>query len=65
MNSKNWLKKGLFMRIGDGTDETEEKIKTETKATIRCIPFDQKKEEGKCVYSGNPSSGRVLFAKSY
>ena len=49
----------------DGTAETEAKIKTETKATIRCIPIDNKKEEGKCVYSGKPSKQKVLFAKSY
>jgi prolyl-tRNA synthetase len=41
------------------------KIKQETKATIRCIPIDTEKEEGKCIYSGKPSSQRVLFAKAY
>ena len=41
------------------------KAKEETKATIRCIPFDQVPEEGKCIYSGKPSKGRVLFALSY
>ncbi|NQU82881.1 MAG: proline--tRNA ligase, partial [Parcubacteria group bacterium] len=49
----------------DGTAETEEKIKQETKATIRCIPFDSKEEQGKCVYSGKQSDKRVLFAKAY
>ena len=49
----------------DGTAETEAKIKEETKATIRCIPFDAKEETGVCVYSGKPSKGRVLFAKAY
>ena len=49
----------------DGTVETEEKIKEETKATIRCIPFDSPEEAGKCVYSGRPSNRRVLFARSY
>src|SRR6185295_5785622 len=49
----------------DGTKETEQKIKEETKATIRCIPLNNKKEEGKCVYSGKPSVQRVLFAKAY
>ncbi len=49
----------------DGTSETEEKIKKETKATIRCIPFDSPEEEGTCVYSGKPSKKRVLFAISY
>ena len=44
---------------------TENKIKEETQATIRCIPLDQVKEEGTCVFSGNPSKGRVLFAKAY
>ncbi len=49
----------------DGTAETEEKIKEETKATIRCIPFDAPEEEGKCIFSGKPSHKRVLFAISY
>lgn len=49
----------------DGSSETEEKIKKETKATIRCIPLDAVEEEGVCVYSGKPSSKRVLFAKAY
>lgn len=49
----------------DGSSETEEKIKQETKATIRCIPLDAIEEEGLCVYSGKPSSKRVLFAKAY
>ena len=49
----------------DGTSETEEKIKQETKATIRCIPLDAEEEEGKCIYSGKPSNKRVLFAKAY
>ena len=48
-----------------GTAETENKIKDETKATIRCIPLDAAEEEGKCIISGKPSSKRVLFAKSY
>lgn len=58
-------KGGFISAHWDGTSETEQKIKDETKATIRCIPFDQVPEEGKCVYSGNPSKGRVLFALSY
>jgi prolyl-tRNA synthetase len=58
-------KGGFISAHWDGTPETEEKIKEETKATIRCIPFDQKKEEGRCVYSGKPSQGRVLFARAY
>jgi prolyl-tRNA synthetase len=56
---------GFVLAHWDGTAETEEKIKEETKATIRCIPFDAPAEEGKCVYSGKPSSQRVLFAKAY
>ena len=56
---------GFVMAHWDGTTETEEKIKDETKATIRCIPLDQKEEEGVCVYSGQPSRGRVIFARAY
>ena len=56
---------GFIMAHWDGTTETEEKIKEETKATIRCIPFDSPEEKGKCVYSGKPSNRRVLFARSY
>jgi prolyl-tRNA synthetase len=56
---------GFIMAHWDGTAETEEKIKDETKATIRCIPFDSPEEEGKCIYSGRPSRRRVLFARSY
>ena len=59
-------KKGGFISAHwDGTSETENKIKDLTKATIRCIPFDRKEEAGKCVLTGNPSEGRVLFAKAY
>jgi len=56
---------GFIMAHWDGTAETEEKIKEETKATIRCIPFDSPEEDGKCIYSGKPSKRRVLFAVSY
>lgn len=56
---------GFVYAHWDGTPETEEAIQKETKATIRCIPFDQKSESGKCIYSGNPSKGRVVFAKAY
>lgn len=56
---------GFIYAHWDGTSETEEKIKTETKATIRCIPLDFKEEEGVCIYSGKPSRGRVMFAKAY
>ena len=58
-------KAGFLSAHWDGTPETEEKIKELTKATIRCIPLDQLPEQGVCVYSGKPSSGRVLFAKAY
>jgi prolyl-tRNA synthetase len=49
----------------DGTPETEEKIKNETKATIRCIPLGNPLENGACIYSGKPSKQRVLFARAY
>ena len=49
----------------NGNPETEKKIKEETKATIRCLPFSQKPEAGKCVLTGEPSKQRVLFARSY
>ena len=64
---KNLLeeKGGFISAHWDGTAETEEKIKNETKATIRCIPIEQSKEEGVCIYSGKPSRQRVLFAKAY
>lgn len=58
-------KGGFLMAHWDGTAATEEKIKAETKATIRCIPLDQPEEEGVCVYSGAPSKQRVMFAKAY
>jgi prolyl-tRNA synthetase len=58
-------KGGFILAHWDGTAETEMKIKDETKATIRCIPFDSPEEEGKCIYSGKPSKRRVLFARSY
>ncbi|MET3124961.1 prolyl-tRNA synthetase [Arcicella rosea] len=56
---------GFISAHWDGTPETEEKIKELTKATIRCIPLDVVEEEGKCILTGNPSSKRVIFAKSY
>lgn len=56
---------GFVMAHWDGTSATEERIKGETKATIRCIPIDQKEEDGLCVYSGAPSKGRVVFARAY
>ena len=58
--------KGGFVEAHwDGTPETEAAIKEETKATIRCIPLDAKDESGTCIYSGKPSSRRVLFARAY
>ncbi|WKN32375.1 proline--tRNA ligase [Porifericola rhodea] len=58
-------KGGFISAHWDGTAETEAKIKEETKATIRCIPLNNEQEEGKCIYSGKPSSQRVIFAKAY
>ncbi|RMA56814.1 proline--tRNA ligase [Ulvibacter antarcticus] len=58
-------KGGFVSAHWDGTTETEERIKNETKATIRCIPIDVKQEEGSCMVTGKPSSYRVLFAKAY
>ncbi|MDA3616385.1 proline--tRNA ligase [Polluticaenibacter yanchengensis] len=58
-------KGGFVSAHWDGTSETEESIKTETKATIRCIPFDAKEESGTCIFSGKPSNKRVLFARAY
>jgi prolyl-tRNA synthetase len=58
-------KGGFFLAHWDGTPETEELIKQETKATIRCIPFDQAPETGVCMVTGKPSAGRVVFAKAY
>ncbi len=58
-------KGGFVSAHWDGTTETELKIKEETKATLRCIPNDFVPESGKCVYSGRPSKGRVIFAKAY
>jgi prolyl-tRNA synthetase len=58
-------KGGFISAHWDGTPETEELIKQETKATIRCIPLNNALEEGVCIYSGKPSTQRVLFAKAY
>mgnify|MGYP001369260447 CR=1 FL=1 len=58
-------KGGFISAHWDGTPETEQLIKDETKATIRCIPFDAEAEEGKCIYTGKPSDKRVLFAIAY
>jgi len=64
---KNTLdsKPGFVLAHWDGTTETELKIKEETKATIRCIPLNNKLEDGICIYSGRPSKQRVLFARAY
>ena len=58
-------KPGFLLCHWDGTAETEEKIKAETKATIRCIPLEGDKTPGKCIYTGKPSSQRVIFAIAY
>jgi len=58
-------KPGFILAHWDGTNETEAIIKEETKATIRCIPFDSVEEPGKCILTGKPSKRRVLFALSY
>jgi len=70
-NSYDELKELLDSKAGfisahwDGTPETEQKIKEETKATIRCVPLNNKLEDGVCIYSGKPSKQRVLFARAY
>jgi prolyl-tRNA synthetase len=56
---------GFILAHWDGSPETEERIKNETKATIRCIPLDAPEEAGKCMVTGNPSSRRVVFARAY
>jgi prolyl-tRNA synthetase len=58
-------KGGFVLAHWDGTTETEDAIKEKTKATIRCIPLNNKKEEGKCILTGKPSTQRVLFARAY
>ena len=58
-------KGGFIWAHWDGSSETEDKIKEQTKATIRCIPLEKDREEGACIYTGKPSKGRVLFAKAY
>ena len=64
---KALVKKGGFIRCGwDGRKETEDRIKKETKATIRCIPFDQKNtDQLKCVYTGKSAKYEVIFSKAY
>ena len=56
---------GFFLCHWDGTPETEELIKNETKATIRCIPLDGEEEEGVCMVTGKPSKRRVIIARAY
>jgi prolyl-tRNA synthetase len=56
---------GFLLAHWDGTRKTEEQIAAETKATIRCIPFDRKEEPGVCMVTGQPSQGRVVFARAY
>ena len=56
---------GFLLCHWDGTPETEERIKNETKATIRCIPLDAPEEEGVCMVTGKPSHRRVIFARAY
>ena len=58
-------KGGFVLAHWDGTSETEQRIKEETKATIRAIPLDAKEEDGKCIFSGQPSTKRVVFARAY
>ena len=58
-------KGGFILAHWDGTPETEEKIKEDTKATIRCIPLDGDKTPGKCIVTGKPSTQRVIFARNY
>ena len=62
----SFMKTGGFVRCGwDGSSKTESKIKEETKATIRCIPFDEKPESLRCIFSGKPAKHEVIFAKAY
>jgi prolyl-tRNA synthetase len=58
-------KGGFYLVHWDGTSETEEKIKQDTQATIRCIPLDAEDEEGICMVTGKPSKRRVVIAKAY
>jgi len=63
---KKAVKKGGFVLAHwDGTSETEDRIKNDTKATIRCLPIEYEEEKGVCIYSGKPSTRRVLFAQAY
>jgi prolyl-tRNA synthetase len=63
---KEKIEEGLFILAHwDGTPETEERVKDETKATIRCIPLEGDKTPGRCMVTGKPSPSRVLFARAY
>ena len=63
---KDIIESGGFIRCGwDGSEETESKIKEETKATIRCIPFDENPKNLNCIYSGVPAKHEVIYAKAY
>ena len=63
---KEEIEKGGFLLCHwDGTTETEERVKAETKATIRCIPLDGDKTPGTCIFTGKPSKQRVIFARAY
>jgi len=63
---KEIIDRGGFVRCGwDGTDESEKNIKNDTKATIRCIPFDESPDQLTCIFSGKPAKYEVIFAKAY
>ena len=63
---KTVINEGGFVRCGwDGTEITEKQIKDETKATIRCIPFDESPENKKCIFSGKDALHEAIFAKAY
>ena len=62
---KEKIEKGFVLAHRDGTKETADKIQEETRATIRCYDFKREKVPGTCIYSGKPSIGKVIFAKSY
>jgi prolyl-tRNA synthetase len=62
---KKQIEEGFLLAHWDGTRETEDRIAAETKATIRCIPDQFAKEPGRCILTGHPSAGRVVFAKAY
>ena len=63
---KNQIANGGFIKCGwDGSPDTEEKIKNETKATVRCILFDQNVSDLNCIYSQKPAKYQVIFSKSY